>query len=337
MKLSLKDVKAITLGALDITKNDDEISFCRFTADQLDYYKATSEGFYKKALHSASMLIDFTTDSENLSFCYRVSDFATRTLHYFDIYENDMLILHHGSDTVDVSDGEISLKFCKGMKRIRIYMPFSQKTTIRDFTLDDGAAVIVSERPLNALILGDSITQGYDARYPSLSYVNLMTERYNLNYVNQAIGGERFNSNILGNEKVFEPDFITVAMGINDWASCPFDDIERNAENYFNTLTGIYKDTPIIYISPIWIDREGNDTTLIATVEMLESVASSYGAHIIHGLDLVPHDKGMYSDGTHPTDLGFNEYAKRLFKKMDGLVELIKKIKEEKANGLTVL
>ena len=337
MILTLKDIKAITLGAINITERDGNIEFCRFTDAQLEYYAKTNESFYKKALHSASMLMDFTTDSEAVSFHYTVSDHSSRTLHYFDVYENDMMILHHGSDTLDVTEGDISVKLGKGMKRVRIYMPFSQKTRIRDFTLDDGAAVIVTEKPLNALILGDSITQGYDARYPSLSYVNLMTERYNLSYVNQAIGGEHFNAEILGKEKVFEPDFITVALGINDWASNPFDKVESDADSYFRTLTDIYKGTPIIYISPIWINRSGNDTTLIATVEMLESVASSYGAHIVHGLDLVPHDAGLYSDGTHPCDLGFNEYAKRLFKRTDGLIELFKKTKDEKANGLTVL
>ena len=327
----------MTLGALDIAECDGKISFCRFTKEQLDIYEKIGEASYKRALHSASVMMDFTTDSETLAFHYEVSDFATRTMHYFDIYENDMMILHTGSDSPDVSSGDITLKLSRGMKRIRIYFPYSQKTLISSFTLDDGAAIIIRERTLSALILGDSITQGYDARYPSLSYANLMAEKYKLNYVNQAIGGEGFVSGVIGKEKIFEPDFLTVAMGINDWASRPFDRVERDADNYFKELSEIYKNTPIIYISPIWINREGNDTTLIATVEMLESVASSYGAHIIRGLDLVPHDAGMLSDGTHPTDLGFNEYAKRLFTHMDGTIALINKIKEEKKNGITVL
>ena len=337
MKLTLKDIKPITLGTLDITECDGNVCFSRFTDNQLEHYKNTNESFYKKAKHTASILMDFTTDSETLSFHYEVSEAATRTLHYFDIYENDMMILHIGADTLEVTGGDVNLKLGRGMKRIRIYFPFSQKTVLRDFTLDDGAAVIASERQLDALILGDSITQGYDARYPSLSYVNLMTERYNLNYVNQSIGGEGFGGGVIGGERVCDPDFIIVALGINDWASRPFDTVERDADDYFKKLSELYEGTPLIFISPIWINREGNDTSLIATVEMLESVASSYGAHIIHGLDLVPHDKGMYSDGTHPTDLGFNEYANRLFARLDGLVELIKKTKEEKANGLTVL
>ena len=337
MKLNVKDVAAITFGALKVTENGEDFSFERFTEAQMDYYKASSDSFYKKSLHSASMLIDFTTDSEVLSFHYTVTEHSTREFYYFDIYENDMMILHHGADTLDISEGDITVKLTKGMKRVRIYLPFSRKTSIRDFTLDDGAAIFATKKLLNALILGDSITQGYDSRYPSLSYVNLMTERYSLNYVNQAIGGERFNADILGNEKLFPADFITLAMGINDWAGCSFDVVEKNADKYFSTLTSIYKDTPIIYISPIWINREGNDTTLIATVEMLESLAASYGAHIIHGLDLVPHDAGMFSDGVHPTDLGFSEYAKRLFVHTDKLIELFKKAKEESEIGLSVL
>ena len=337
MKLNLKDLSQITRGMLKIAEEDGYVIFERFTESQMNYYKENSEGFHKRALHSASVVIDFITDSEELSFDYKISDSASRLWYYFDIYENDTMILHKGSETVDISDGNIKIKLRHGMKRVRIYLPFSQKTHIKNFTLDDGAAIITNERVLNALILGDSITQGYDAIYPSLHYVNIMTERYSMNYVNQAIGGEKFNADILGKEKIFEPDVITLAMGINDWVSYQFDEIYKNADRYFETLTTLYEGVPVIYISPIWIDREGNDTTLLQTIEMLESVASSYGAHIVHGLDLVPHDAGMFSDGVHPTDLGFSEYAKKLFPQIDKIIEYIKKAKEEKATGLTVL
>ena len=264
---------------------------------------------------------------------------ASRSWYRFDVYENDMMILHQGGELGERTEdeGKIDIKLSRGTKRVRIYLPFSQKTQIKNFTLDDGAAVIAPERTLKALILGDSITQGYDAQYPSLHYVSLMTERYSMSYVDQAIGGETFNAGILGNEKIFDPDVITIAMGINDWAGKQFDAIERDADKYFSTLTNIYEDVPIIYISPIWLKHEGNGTTLPTAIEMLESVASSYGAHVIHGLDLVPHDEGMFSDGVHPTDLGFSEYSKRLFQQTDRIIEIIKKAKEEKEIGLTVL
>ena len=339
MKLNSKELSQITYGALDVLEDEDYISFERFTKQQKEYYRETNEGFYKKSPHSASMLMDFKTDSESLSFSYKTAFRATRAWYYFDIYEDDMMILHHGEDLGDrlEGDGEIKIKLGHGMKRVRIYMPFSQRVYIKDFTLDDGAAVIPSIRSLNALVLGDSITQGYDARYPSLHYVNLMLERYSMSYVNQAIGGERFDDGALGKEKVMDADLITLAMGINDWASLGFDEIEKNADKYFSALTEIYKDVPIIYISPIWIDRDKNDTTLLPTIEMLESVASSYGAYIIHGLDLVPHDKGMFSDGVHPTDLGFSEYSKKLFPQIDKIIEYITKAKEEKETGISVL
>ena len=337
MTLNSKDLFGITFGALNIVEDDGYISFERFKQNQFDYYEKACESSYKRALHSASMVIDFTTDSENLSFAYKVSDHASRSWYSFDIYENDMMILHHTGDATEAIEGEITAKLSRGMKRVRVYFPFSVKTYITKFTLDDGAAIISTQRKLNALVLGDSITQGYDGKYPSLHYVNQMVERYSMNYVNQAIGGEHFNENILDDIGAFTPDVITLAMGINDWASYQFDEIEKNADKYFSRLTEIYKDVPIIYISPIWINREGNDTTLLPTIEMLESVASSYGAHVIHGLDLVPHDAGMFSDGVHPSDLGFTESSKKLFPQIDKIIDFIKKAKEEKEIGLSVL
>lgn len=339
MKLNAKELSQITFGALKVWDEDGFITFDRFSDAQSAYYKETNEGFYKRVLHSACVVIDFKTDSKAISFEYKTTSRASRSWYSFDIYENDMMILHHSEDLGEDTEGngKIEVKLSRGIKRVRVYLPFSQRTQIKDFTLDDGAAIISAKRRINALVLGDSITQGYDARYPSLHYVNLMTEKYSMNYVNQAIGGECFNADALGTEKVIDADVITVAMGINDWASREFDVIEKNADKYFSTLTELYKGVPIIYISPIWIDREKNDTTLIPTVEMLESVALSYGANIVHGLDLVPHDKGMFSDGVHPNDLGFSEYSKKLFPQIDKIIEYITKAKEEKEIGLTVL
>jgi lysophospholipase L1-like esterase len=339
MKLNAKELSQITFGALRVTDEDSLITFDRFTELQKKFYQETKKGFYKRALHTAGIVIDFKTDSEKLSFSYKASFRVTRSWYYFDVYENDMMILHHGEDLGDRTEGEgkIDITLSRGMKRVRIYLPYSQRIQLTDFELDDGAAVISIQRPLKALILGDSVTQGFDAKYPSLHYVSLMTERYSMSYINQAIGSETFNAGILGSEKVTEPDVITLAMGSNDWATKAFDEIERDADKYFSTLTNIYEDVPIIYISPIWLKHEGNGTTLPTAIEMLESVASSYGAHVIHGLDLVPHDEGMFSDGVHPTDLGFSEYSKRLFQQTDRIIEIIKKAKEEKEIGLTVL
>lgn len=337
MKLSLNDIKSITLGTVKITENDGAFSFYRLTDAQLDYYERTTERYFIRGQQTASVLMDFTTDAENISFHYTVSGSAGKPFYFFDIYEDDMLIYHKGADVPDEDEGDVSVSFRRGMKRVRIYLPFSRKTILSDVTITDGAAMIAAERKLNALILGDSITQGSDGRYTSLSYANRMIERYKLNYINQGVGGEKFHAESLGDTKIIDPDFITLAMGVNDWATNPFDEIERDADGYFAKLTALYPSVPIIYISPIWINREGNDTTFLATVEMLESIATSYGAHVIHGLDLVPHEAEMLSDGVHPNDFGFSQYSERLFKKIDGLIELFKKNKEEKENGLTVL
>ena len=47
------------------------------------------------------------------------------------------------------------------------------------------------------LCYGDSISQGYDAVFPSLSYTNQLARHFDAYSVNQCIGGERFVPELL--------------------------------------------------------------------------------------------------------------------------------------------
>ena len=78
MILTNEALKKITYGAVSYNLDGEEFSACRFSKAQQEYMYGYCLEFYSKTFSSASMCIDFTTDSENLSFGYTVSNFATR-------------------------------------------------------------------------------------------------------------------------------------------------------------------------------------------------------------------------------------------------------------------
>ena len=67
------------------------------------------------------------------------------------------------------------------------------------------------------LCFGDSISQGYDALYPSNQYTPQLAKLLDAEEYNKAIGGEIFRPELALARDDFEPEYITVAYGTNDW------------------------------------------------------------------------------------------------------------------------
>ena len=311
MILTKNDLEKITFGALRITESEGKFNFYRFTEEQNAVYDKLTNDFRKKADGTASVMLDFYTDSQTLSFSYTTESKAGPLINYafIDIWVDGMIIAHVGDYHNTVRSGEACITLPEGEKRVTVYMPSMFATTLWDITLEDGASLRPAEKKYKVLVLGDSITHGYEGHFPSLNYANTIIREFGLDAVNQAIGGEVFRADILGTKALFSPDFITVALGTNDWGGHP------DADEYFKKLVELYPDTKIFYISPIW--RTSANDAFYASVEKYEAIAKSYGAEIIHGLDLLHHMPEMFTDGLHPNDLGYTQYAKNLIKKLN--------------------
>lgn len=324
MKIDLQALSEAVVGKKECEIKDGELVIHRFTKRQEDYYARTNRDFYVRALCNASVRIDFTTDAREMSFSYRAMKMSSRKWYYFDVYENDVLVMHVGNDDAEEDSGEIRLALGEGEKRIRIYLPSVFAIYVSEFMLEGGRVFLPTVNGgMRAVIYGDSITHGYDAKYPSLSYANILIDELGLNAINQAIGGEKFNPEIIDAELCPEAELVTVAYGTNDWGAYTAAVAAELADKFFKGLKTAHPCAKILYISPIWRadhardDKRGGEFT--AFIAMLERVAANNGAAVVHGLDLLPHDGGMLSDGLHPNDLGFTQYAAGLIREMRGL------------------
>lgn len=326
MKLDLEQMKTITFGALRVVCNEaGEYVFYRFTEHQMEDVYIEVSDFYKKSSATASVQLDFYTDSSSLSFHYTLRFGTGRKFAYFDTFVDGVLVSHEGVEDMSSSragDVQVTLGDGKTMHRVTVYLPNLSIARLSDVTLDDGASIRRAERSRKILAMGDSITQGYDAIYPSQSYANKLGEAFDAEVLNQAIGGEIFRPAVLDEDLPFDPDFITVAYGTNDWSGQTLEVLMTNPPAFLDKLAAIYPDKKIFVILPIWRADAGKTVKSGKTFEeMREFYRACAEKHpnmiVVDGMKLTPHLPAFYSDlYLHPTDYGFQFYAENLIREL---------------------
>ena len=57
MKLTLEQIKSVTLGAVDVWEENGLVCFCRFSKEQMEMYRERRADFYKKAQEGYDRLV----------------------------------------------------------------------------------------------------------------------------------------------------------------------------------------------------------------------------------------------------------------------------------------
>ncbi len=324
IKLNLGQIKLLAHGAARIEEHDGKISFFRFTKKQQELYKTVCADFYMKSFSTSGISLEFYTDSENLSLSVSVNKGSSRSFFTHSIFVNGNRIAELSGDIGDEQDVPFKdvFKLGSGMKRVKILFPWSVASSLLSIELDDNAKVIPIEKKCNLLMLGDSITQGYDAMIPENAYAIKIAELFDAEARNKGIAGEQFFAKLVAEKEDFEPDIITVAYGTNDWRHGTKERFERECKGFFANLRNSYPDTKIFAITPLWrvdIDNEqeiGEPLNYIS--DYIKKIATEISDMVvIDGIDLIPHDSKFYqTDGVHPIDSGFEHYANNLWKKL---------------------
>ncbi len=323
MILDLKQVQAIACGAVKVTEENGWFSFFRETdAQSQAYQEAGKTDFYNKSFASAGVRLAFRTSSERLFLDWRTEPASSRRMALFDLYVNGVLTEHFGKRGEDRSEDSVSLPLGAGEKTVELYLPWSCRTELSRLALDDGASLVPVKRKHTLLQFGDSITHGYDAVYPSLSYASRVARELDADAVNKGIGGDIFFPPLLQKADPIEPEWITVAYGTNDWSRLDAETYAQNCRAFYARLVELYPNARIFAITPIWRADGEKETPfgapisearrLIArVVEELPSVT------LINGEHLAPHNEEFYSDKyLHPDDLGFSVYAANLCREL---------------------
>jgi len=331
MRLSVEELKKITWGAARVCEEDGGVCFHRFTQEQEDLYERTDADFFKKCKAPAGVRLVFRTDSRKLAMKVQISKATARAYFSFDVFADGKPVgyldnftgaeLPKDYTTAELPWGTYSKEFDldEGEKTVTVYMPWGLRVVLEEFRLDDGATVIPVRREKKLLAFGDSITQGYDALRSSMRYAGMLADSLEAEEFNKAIGGEVFFPELAALKDDFEPDYISVAYGTNDWGKVSAEHFERCCGEFYRNLSVNYPNAKIFAITPIWRKdipdwpERGPFERIAARIR--EVVADLPNVTLIEGWAFVPADESYYADlRLHPNDKGFAEYHKNLWK-----------------------
>lgn len=329
--LSLEQIKRVTQGAEAVEKENGIINFYRFTEAEREIYSRTN--FHGKTFATAGVQMAFETDGNLLSLSVITKPATSRNFFSVDIFVNDELVAHCANFTIKEMVGDYTGKsftlgehtfnvdLGKGKKRVKILFPWSVCMQLKEMRLKDASYILPIKKSKKMLVYGDSITNGYDAKYISNAYISQVANAFDLEIINKAIGGEGFFPALSKAKSNFSPDYILVSYGTNDWAFSTQDDFALRCNEFFKNLTVNYPETLIFAVSPIWrADFEGERKfgAFSEVEKILKAICGQYEkVKVISGWAFVPQDKKLFSDlRLHPNDEGFGYYAKNLIEKM---------------------
>lgn len=308
MKLTYEQIASITSGAVKSTVTEEGIRFFRCTEKQTDAWTRRSAVLGERAMCSTGIRLDFHTDSGSFGFENTAGD-------KFDLYINGVI-----TDRIRPGvPGSYSAALPDGDTRITLIFPSHGKgAVLKSVTLDDGAYFVRHEYSRKILFVGDSITQGWNSVFDSLSYAWRTVLHYDADCVMNAIGGAVFYPE--ANDSIdFDPDTVIVSLGTNDYDVCKTqDELKDAADGVFSFLEKEYAGARLVAITPIWRadeDKPRKVGTFSDVCDIVANSAAGHGFEVLRGYGFVPHITKLYADAVlHPNDLGFEFYADSLIK-----------------------
>lgn len=341
MKLDLNDYRRITLGSAAVTEEGEKIRFHRFTEEEELFYKQRDamkgSDLSSRCSAPAGIKLCFATDSKSLKINVTASAATSRRYFSFDVFENGRLIGYldnfkeeellenYTEQEFPLGMHERSFVLSDGMKELAVYFPYSVFIDDIKIELEDGAEIEPVRPKKKLLVYGDSISQGYDAIRPSHRYTARIADFLGAEEINKAIGGEIFVPELVEEKLDFNPDYIIVAYGTNDWSTTDGKDFYQNVKSFYGFLSQNYPYSVIFAITPIWrLNYEESKPfgDFFSVERIIRDATSDFkNVNVIPGFDLVGHDKKLFADlRLHPRDAGFDEYYENLSKKIEELI-----------------
>ncbi len=315
--LGRADFHAFLSGCLRTEQTGSGLLLHRHTAKQIAYYQETNEGWAIRSRCPAGIQLNLCSDTRSLDLRGRILT-GPRTYAGFDVEVDGRASTAIRLDTSEEAQN-LRLVDCdtRATRQITVTFPQSAIVELDAIDVEKGSRTIPHERSRKRyLALGDSITQGMDARGPAAAYPVQLARDLGLELLNLGVGGHIFDLDALDDELPYEPDIVTVAYGTNDWSrDTTRAQIASTVRRYLTRLTTTVARSARIYLlTPIW-RANGGDIKAGGTLPQFSAAigeAAAPLATVIDGSTLVPHVPGLFADGIHPNDEGFQHFASNL-------------------------
>lgn len=333
--------------------DDGYCSFIRFTGEQLRVY-GEDPLFRNLSMCSSGVYLSLVTDGDRLSFDCRTLELVSQLLPAIaelgwdgvkEIIRGLSKKIEQGAplprqrekfdlvtdDGQRISrmpkNGHLSFEFRNCSRRamkLRLYFPVFPYVALRRLEsngrLEPGTATLPC-----ILCLGDSITQGFNAVHPSLTWTSRLADLLGVDALNQGVGGYYFDAASLegleglAREGPSRPALVTVAYGTNDWDLVPgLSTLRERARAYFARLAGLFPGVPAYVLTPIWRGDLDKPKACGSFGEVARAIAEEAGRYpgnrVVDGLSIPIQDRKYFQDNwLHPNEEGFRIMADRLF------------------------
>ena len=333
MNLTLEQLQAIARGTDRVVREADGVHFRRMTPEQEQVHLDKGPDWLKKAQATTGVRLHFRTDSTSLKLQIRAASHG-RTYFSFDVWVNGETIGHLDNFShLDMSGNYADRKYPildtyektfdlgMGEKEVCIFFPWNMDVTLQEFSLDDGAKIVPVLREKKILFFGDSITMGFDAKRPSMSYTARLARSLGAEEFNLATGGAVTWPALAAARGACEPDYIVVAYGTNDWSLSEEEVFRRDYRKLHEILQSKYPGVPVFALTPIWRTEETEIRKLGEFTKseqiITETLADFPQVKRIWGYEFLPRDIKWFGDlRLHPSDAGFAHYFENLKKEM---------------------
>jgi len=205
-------------------------------------------------------------------------------------------------------------------KECMLYLPIYSELESLKIGIDQNAhlAAIPNPFPHKLAVFGSSFTQGICANRPGMTYPAQLSRQMNVHICNLGFSG---------NAKM-QPYFASYLADVKadafifDVFSNPDDKMIR--ERLIPFITKIREkqpETPLIFVQTIYREstnfnlaiRDREEKKKEAAEEMMKEAQKKFkNIYFIHGLELTGTDHETSTDGTHPSDMGYNRWATHL-------------------------
>ena len=301
-----RELQDIWFGAYSFEETGDGwLQAFQYTKAQMEYFRSAFDFWYDRSMATTAKTLEFTTDAENISFEYKFT--WTGSQDSFELAVDGLITeIRYVKDLPE--EGKLEWKLPEGKKDVIIYLPADATVELRNCEID--GAYTPAKKNEKVLWLGDSITQGYGPLRSAMTYVSVANRILNYDIINQGIGGYIYDKKSLMKMNGYTPDKIIVALGTNQFRCETMKDVEE----YYETLTGLYGETPVLCVTPLWRgDVPDGFPTLKRFCENVKQIAGKYpNVKIVDGFTLVPHLPEYFLDNLHPNALGCETYGRNL-------------------------
>ena len=304
MNLTFDEIKSLTHGADRVTIEDDGLHFYKCTERQ---EAAWIENKMPQSIVRATtgIRLEFSTDAEAITF-------SAPSGGKFEIWVNGMFYRQILANVLREAGETPCVKLGKGTKKVMLALPSHTAGVLSSLSLEGATFYAPVTYDKKILFIGDSITQGWNSKYDTLSYAYRTATTLGADFHICGFGGGRYIPETFDLVN-FDPDTIVVAFGVNDFSSThrTAEDNMANARGFLARVKAAYPNRRVLVITPIWVPEKDEAWHAIARASIAK-VAKEQGFEVVDGATLSPQNTDFYADSVHPNELGFSIYAERL-------------------------